>query len=347
MSHDPAAQSLPSNRRFVLARRPQGAPVADDFRLEQQPLPALQQGQLLLQTLYLSLDPYMRGRMSDAPSYAEPAALDEVMLGGTVSRVIDSRHPDYRSGDLVSGFSGWQEYQVSDGTALTPLDARITQPSHALGLLGMPGLTAYVGLLDIGQPRAGETLVVAAASGAVGSVVGQIAKLKGLRTVGIAGGAQKCEYVVRELGFDACVDHRAADLPARLRAACPKGIDIYFENVGGAVWDAVMPLLNDFARVPLCGLISRYNATDLPPGPDRSGLLMATLLMRQVKVQGYIVTQHYHRHPAFLDDMTQWLADGQLRYREDIVEGLENAPQALIGLLEGRNFGKLLVKVSD
>lgn len=338
---------MPANRRFVLARRPHGAPVAEDFRLEQQQLPPLQDGQLLLQTLYLSLDPYTRGRMSDAPSYAEPAALDEVMLGGTMSRVIASRHADYAVGQLVSGFSGWQEYQVSDGTALTPLDARIQQPSHALGLLGMPGLTAYVGLLDIGQPRAGETLVVAAASGAVGSVVGQIARIKGLRTVGIAGGPEKCDYVVRELGFDACLDHRAPGLGARLRDACPAGIDIYFENVGGTVWDAVLPLLNDFARVPLCGLISRYNATDLPPGPDRSGLLMATLLMRQIKVQGYIVTQHYHRRAAFLDDMAQWLAADQLHYREDVVTGLDNAPQALIGLLEGRNFGKLLVKVSD
>jgi NADPH-dependent curcumin reductase CurA len=331
----------------VLARRPHGAPVAQDLRLETQALAPLSEGQVLLKTLYLSLDPYMRGRMSDAPSYAEPAALDAVMLGGTVSRVLASRHPDYSVGDLVSGFSGWQEYQISDGTALTVLDARIQHPSHALGLLGMPGLTAYVGLLDIGQPRAGETLVVAAASGAVGSVVGQIARLKGLRTVGIAGGPEKCDYVVRELGFDACLDHRQPDLPARQRAACPQGIDIYFENVGGAVWDAVLPLLNDFSRVPLCGLISRYNATELPHGPDRSGALMATLLMRQIKVQGYIVTQHYHRRPAFLDDMTRWLAAGQLRYREDIIEGLENAPQAFIGLLGGRNFGKLLVKVGE
>jgi NADPH-dependent curcumin reductase CurA len=335
------------NRRIVLAKRPQGEPSPADFRLEAAPIPELKDGEILLQTLYLSLDPYMRGRMSDGPSYAPPAQLNEVMVGGTVSRIAASRNPKFKEGELVSSYSGWQEYQVSNGAGITKLDPRLPKPSYALGVLGMPGLTAYVGLLDIGEPKPGETLVVAAATGAVGSVVGQIAKIKGLRAVGIAGGKEKCDYAVKELGFDACIDHRDANMPKLLKDACPKGIDVYFENVGGAVWDAVLPLLNTHARVPLCGLIAQYNATSLPSGPDRSSQLMGAFLVKQVKVQGFIISNHFNRLPAFVADMSQWLQAGRIKYREDITQGLENAPQAFMGLFKGSNFGKLLVQVSD
>jgi NADPH-dependent curcumin reductase CurA len=335
------------NRRIVLASRPVGVPTPDDFRLEESALPAPAAGQLLLRTLYLSLDPYMRGRMSDAPSYAAPVALGEVMVGGTVSRVEASRHPDFEAGDLVLGYTGWQSHALSDGKGLTKLDPTMAQPSLALGVLGMPGFTAYMGLLDIGQPKAGETVVVGAASGAVGAVVGQIAKLKGCRVVGIAGGADKCRYVAGELGLDDCLDHRAADFAQRLAAACPNGIDVYFESVGGAVFDAVLPLLNTKARIPVCGLIAHYNDTSLPPGPDRLGLLTRTLLTKRIKMQGFIIFDDYaDRYGEFATQMGAWLKEGKIKYREDVVDGLENAPQGLIGLLEGQNFGKLVVRVA-
>ena len=336
------------NRRIVLASRPVGAPQPSDFRLEQSTLAAPAAGQLLLRTLYLSLDPYMRGRMSDAPSYAAPVALGEEMVGGTVSRVEASQHPDFKAGELVLGQSGWQSHALSDGKGLTKLDPAITQPSLALGVLGMPGFTATMGLLDIGQPKAGETVVVAAASGAVGAVVGQIAKLKGCRVVGIAGGADKCRYVTEELGFDDCIDHRHADFAQRLAASCPRGVDVYFESVGGAVFDAVLPLLNAKARIPVCGLIAHYNDTALPPGPDRLGLLTRTLLTKRIKMQGFIIFDDYaDRYGEFAAQMSAWLKDGKIKYREDLVDGLENAPQALIGLLEGKNFGKLVVRVAN
>jgi NADPH-dependent curcumin reductase CurA len=335
------------NRRIVLAKRPQGEPTPADFRLEEAPIPALKDGEILMQTVFLSLDPYMRGRMSEGPSYAAATGLNDVMVGGTVSRVVASRNAKFQEGDLVSSYSGWQEYQVSSGAGITKLDPRIPRPSYALGVLGMPGITAYVGTLDIGEPKTGETLVVAAATGAVGSVVGQIAKIKGLRTVGIAGGKEKCDYAVKELGFDACIDHRDANMPALLKEACPKGIDVYFENVGGAVWDAVVPLLNTHARIPLCGLIAQYNSTSLPAGPDRSSQLMGMFLVKQVKVQGFIISNYFHRMPAFIADMSQWMQAGRIKYREDITRGLENAPQAFMGLFKGSNFGKLLVQVAD
>jgi hypothetical protein len=247
----------------------------------------------------------------------------------------------------VLAYTGWQDYAVSDGTGLTKLDPKLAPPSYALGVLGMPGFTAYMGLLDIGAPKAGETVVVAAATGAVGSVVGQIAKLKGCRVVGIAGGAQKCKSAVDELGFDACIDHHSPDLPALLAAACPNGIDVYFENVGGKVFDAVLPLLNSAARVPVCGLIANYNANTLPDGPDRSPLLRRILLTKRIRMQGFIIFDDYgHRYPEFAKDMGQWLKQGKITFREDIVDGLENAPQAFIGLLEGKNFGKLIVRVA-
>jgi NADPH-dependent curcumin reductase len=331
----------------VLARRPRGVPVEADFRLETQPVPDLQDGQVLLQTRYLSLDPYMRGRMSDAPSYAPPVALGAVMVGQTVSRVLESRHPQLQRGQLVLAYGGWQEYAVCDGQQATALDPALMRPSLALGVLGMPALTAYVGLLDIGQPRPGETVVVAAATGAVGSVVGQIAKIKGCRVVGIAGGADKCAFARATLGFDMCLDHREPDLPQRLAAACPAGIDVYFENVGGAVLAAVVPLLNPHARVPVCGLIGWYNLESLPAGVDRTPQLMVTVLKRRVKIQGFIIFDHDGRRAAFQQDMGEWLRAGRIQYREQLVAGLERAPRAFIGLLQGENFGKLVVQVSS
>ncbi|TQI81121.1 hypothetical protein FHU10_3977 [Serratia fonticola] len=336
------------NRRFVLASRPHGEPKAENFRLETAPIPQPAAGQVLLRTIYLSLDPYMRGRMSDAPSYAPPVQIGQVMVGGTVSRVQASQHPDYKPGDWVLGYDGWQEYALSDGTGLRNLGAKLEHPSRLLGVLGMPGFTAYMGLLDIGQPQPGETVVVAAASGAVGSVVGQVAKLKGCRVVGVAGGAEKCRYVVEELGFDACIDHRSADFPAQLAAACPQGIDIYYENVGGAVFDAVIPLLNAKARIPVCGIIAQYNATDLPDGPDRLALLQSLILRKRIKMQGFIIFDDYASHfGEFLHQMGEWLSQGKIKFREDVVDGLENAPQAFFGLLQGKNFGKLVIRVAQ
>lgn len=336
------------NRRFLLASRPHGEPTAANFRLDSVPVSQPGAGQLLLRTVYLSLDPYMRGRMSDAPSYAPPVEIGQVMVGGTVSRVEASHHPDFSVGDWVLGYDGWQDYALSDGNGLRNLGPHLSHPSRLLGVLGMPGFTAYMGLLDIGQPQAGETLVVAAASGAVGSVVGQIGKLKGCRVVGVAGGAEKCRYVVEELGFDACIDHRAPDFADQLAAACPQGIDIYYENVGGAVFDAVLPLLNAKARIPVCGIIAHYNATGLPAGPDRLPLLEGLILRKRIRMQGFIIFDDYgSRFDEFLQQMSSWVEQGKIKFREDIVDGLEQAPQAFIGLLQGKNFGKLVIRVAE
>lgn len=333
------------SRRIVLARRPEGAPTPEDFRAEQTPMPVPGPGQVLLRTLYLSLDPYMRGRMSEGPSYVEPLAVGDTMCGGAVCRVESSNDASLSAGNLVLANTGWQDYAVAGANEVTKIDSALPNPSYALGVLGMPGLAAYVGLLDIGQPKSGETVVVAAATGAVGSVVGQIAKLKGCRVVGIAGGREKCDYAVQSFGFDACLDHHRDDLPQRLAQACPRGIDVYFENVGGAVLDAVLPLLNIGARVPLCGLIAYYNLQSLPTGVDRTPLLLRMLLVRRIKVQGFIVFDHYETRQAdFARDMANWMGEGRIRYREEVVEGLENAPRAFIGLLRGDNFGKLVVK---
>lgn len=340
-------QNTLQNRQVLLNSRPVGAPVSDNFHLVETAIPQPGPGQMLLRTLYLSLDPYMRGRMSDAPSYAAPVTIGEPMVGGTVSRVEESRHPDFQAGDLVVAYAGWQDYALSDGSGVIKLDPGMAEPSMALGVLGMPGFTAHMGLLDIGQPKSGETVVVAAASGAVGSVVGQIARLKGCRVVGIAGGSKKCRYVVETLGFDTCIDHHSANLPEALAAACPRGIDVYFESVGGAVFDAVLPLLNVKARIPLCGLIAHYNDTQLPAGPDRLGLLTRTVLTKRIKLQGFIIFDDYgDRYSEFYAQMRTWLDTGAIKYREDIIDGLENAPQAFIGLLQGANFGKLLIRVA-
>ena len=340
-----AADSV-TNRRIVLASRPTGKPSADNFRMETQSIPAIADDQLLLKTRYLSLDPYMRGRMNAGESYAARVELGDVMVGGTVSEVVQSRNKAFAAGDLVSSYAGWQEYAVSNGQGINKLDPRITQPSYALGILGMPGLTAYGGLLDIGEPKPGETVVLAASTGAVGSVVGQIAKLKGCRVVGIAGAAEKCKYAVEELGYDACVSHYDEDMAEQLAAQCPDGIDVYFENVGGSSWEAVMPLLNNHARVPVCGLIAHYNQTELPPGPDRMSMLQGLLLTKSIRMQGFIVSNYADLVPAFTKDMSSWLAEGKIKYREHMVDGLENAPDAFMGLFRGANFGKLVVKVS-
>ncbi|HAS8247714.1 TPA: NADP-dependent oxidoreductase [Vibrio vulnificus] len=338
----------PTNRQIVLASRPVGAPTAENFALKQSDIPTPAQGEMLLRSVYLSLDPYMRGRMSDAKSYAEPVGIDEVMVGGTVCQVEVSNHAEFEVGEWVLAYTGWQDYAISNGEGLIKLGKQPSHPSYALGVMGMPGFTAYMGLLDIGQPKEGNTLVVAAATGAVGSMVGQIGKLKGCRVIGIAGGEEKCQFAKETLGFDECIDHKATDFAEQLAKVCHNGIDIYFENVGGKVFDAVMPLLNTGARVPLCGLISQYNATSLPEGPDRMSMLMAQLLIKRIKMQGFIIFDDYgHRYGEFAADMSQWLAQGKIHYREHLVQGLENAPDAFIGLLEGKNFGKMVVQTNQ
>jgi NADPH-dependent curcumin reductase CurA len=339
------AMSDSQNRRIVLAARPTGEPKPSDFRLETAPIPEPGEGEVLLQTLWLSLDPYMRGRMSAARSYAKPLEIGDVMVGGTVSEVVASKRPGFAVGDIVQGYAGWQDYAVSDGAGLRKLDPSQAPVQTSLGVLGMPGMTAFTGLMNIGQPKPGETVVVAAATGPVGSMVGQIAKLKGCRAVGIAGGQEKCRHLIEDLGFDAAIDHREADMPARLAEACPKGIDVYFENVGGAVWSAVFPLLNDFARIPVCGLVAHYNDTAPPQGPDRLPELMSAILSRRLTLRGFIVGDFASQAQDFYREASQWMREGRIKYREDVVDGLENAPQALIGLLQGHNFGKLLVRV--
>lgn len=335
------------NRQWVLSARPKGEPDADTLRWAETPAPVPGEGQMLLRTRFLSLDPYMRGRMSDAPSYAAPVAIGAVMVGGTVSQVVESNLAGFAPGDWVLAYGGWQDYALSDGKGVVPLGAPPSNPSWALGVLGMPGFTAWAGLREIGQPQPGETIAVAAATGPVGATVGQIGKLMGCRVVGIAGGAEKCAYAVDVLGFDACVDHRGDDLPGALAAACPQGIDVYFENVGGAVLDAVLPLLNTRARIPLCGLVSQYNATALPPGPDRMNWLLGQLLSKRINVRGFIIFDDFgHLYPQFAREMGEWVRSGQVKYREEIIDGLEAAPAAFAGLLRGDNFGKRVIRVS-
>jgi len=336
----------PVVKQIVLAARPKGLPTAANFRLEEVPMPALPGGGLLLRVLYLSLDPYMRGRMDEAKSYAKPVNVGDVMEGESVCEVIASDRAGYAVGDIVLARTGWRTHAAWDGAALRKLDPKQAPISTGLGVLGMPGFTAYSGLYVIGKPKAGETVAVAAASGPVGSLVGQLAKMVGARAVGIAGGAEKCRYVTEELRFDACVDHRAPDFADKLAAACPKGVDVYFENVGGAVWQAVLPLLNTYARVPVCGLIAQYNATGPAPGPDLLPATMRAVLTKSLTLRGFINVEFAAEHyAAFLKTVAAGIADGRIRYREDITDGLENAPAAFIGMLEGRNFGKALVRV--
>jgi len=339
-------QSPTLNRRLVLAARPKGEPTADTLRLETTAVPTPAPGQMLLRTEYLSLDPYMRGRMSDAPSYAAPVAVGAVMEGGTVAQVVASHVDGFMAGDWVLSFNGWQDYALSDGKGVTQLGADLAHPSWALGIMGMPGFTAWAGLTQIGVPKSGETVCVAAATGPVGATVGQIAKLMGCHVVGIAGGPDKCRHAVEKLGFDACIDHKDAAFAHMLQTAAPKGIDVYFENVGGAVFDAVVPLLNTGARIPLCGLVSGYNATALPDGPDRMGWLMGQILRKRLTIRGFIIFQDFgHLYPQFARAMADWLAAGKMHYVEEMIEGLEAAPEAFIGLLRGENFGKRVIHV--
>ncbi|WP_374582336.1 NADP-dependent oxidoreductase [Pseudoduganella sp.] len=342
-------QSATLNRRIVLAARPQGAPTPGDFRLEQTPVPEPAAGQVLLRTLYLSLDPYMRELMNETgPAYAPRVELGAPMVGGTVNRVVASRHPGFQPGEIVLGNAGWQDYALSDGSDLRPL-GDMPQPSLALGGLGMPAFTAYVGLLDIGQPKPGDTVVVAAATGAVGAIVGQLARLKGARVIGIAGGADKVRFAREQLGFDVALDRHDPQLAQQLAQAAPQGIDVYFENVGGAVFDAVLPLLNVGARVPVIGVIAHYNQQGAAqaPGQDRLPKVMSTILQKRIRMQGLVILDHYAtRHEDFLREMTAWVREGKIRVVEDVLDGLPQAPQGLIGLLQGSNFGKLVVRVA-
>jgi NADPH-dependent curcumin reductase CurA len=337
-----------SNRRIIFARWPAGYPVPEDFKTLVEPLPRPGPGQVLLKTLDLSLDPYMRGRMIDAPSYVPPMAIGDTMCGQVVAKVVESRDAAVAAGDLVLATTGWQEYAVATPGELTKLDPAMPHRSYALGVLGMPGLTAYAALLDIGKPQPGETVVVTAATGAVGSVVGQIAKIKGCRAVGIAGGAEKCRYAVEALGYDACVDHQSPNFPALLAAACPQGIDVYFESVAGACLEAALPLLNLHARVPLIGFSAYYNLSSLPVGVNQVPALLRQILVNRISLTGFLFLDHTAaRQAEFLRDMRVWLGSGKVRYREDILNGLDRAPQGLIGMLRGDNFGKLIVKVAD
>lgn len=337
------------NHQMVLAARPQADLRPSDLRLEESEMPVPQDREVLLETTFLSIDPYMRFWMRLEKSYYDPIKVGQVMVGGTVSRVRQSRHPDWREGEWVLGWSGWQRFAVSDGSGLRRIDPAIAPPSTALGVLGMTGFTAYAGLRNIGQPKPGETVVVAAASGAVGSVVGQIARLRGARAVGITTGAEKLVYVKDELNFDAVVDYKAPDFAEKLAKACPDGIDVYFESVGGPVWDAVLPLLNTYARVPVCGLISQYETepTDAN-GIDRLPNTMAQIMGKSVTLRGFIQTEYAEAQmDDFLREAGQWVAEGELRHREHVYQGLENAPIALIEQLKGRNFGKVLVQLGS
>jgi NADPH-dependent curcumin reductase CurA len=338
--------SDPVVRQIVLASRPNGPPTAENFRLEEVPMPKLPPGGLLLRVLYLSLDPYMRGRMDDAKSYARSVGVGEVMTGESVCEVLASDRSGYSAGDIVLAHTGWRTHAAWDGPATRKLDPKLAAITTGLGVLGMPGFTAYAGLNLIGKPKPGDTVVVAAASGPVGALVGQLARITGARAIGIAGGPKKCAYVVNDLRFDACIDHRAADFAAELAIACPKGIDVYFENVGGAVWQAVLPLLNTFARVPVCGLIAQYSSPGQAAGPNLLPATMRAVLTKSLTLRGFInyefAAEHY---PDFLRIVSAGIADGRIRYREDVTEGLDNAPAAFMGLLEGRNFGKALVRM--
>lgn len=342
-------------RRVVLAKRPDGHPTLEDFRLEQAPMPEPGAGEMLIRVIWLSLDPYMRGRMDDAKSYAAPVPIGGAMEGGTVAQVVSSDNPKFAPGDHVLTHSGWCSHAVSDGKGVRKLDASAAPLSTALGVLGMPGLTAYVGLNEHGRPKAGETLVVGAATGAVGSVVGQLARIHGLRVVGIAGGASKCAYAVEELGFDACLDHRAAPdakaLREQLAEACPDGIDIYYENVGGKTLEAVIPLMNPFGRIPVCGMISWYDLGGLglgeTPGPNILPRVWRTILVNRLAVRGFIVTDHADRFRDFITEVGQYIRDGRVKYRESVTDGLSSAPDAFLAMLKGGNFGKTLVKVAQ
>ncbi len=347
MSFD-KSQNQHQNRQIKLASRPNGEPKANNFEMASADLPTPKNNEMLLRTVYLSLDPYMRGRMSDAKSYADPLKVGDVIMGATVAQVVESNIDKFAKGDLVVSNSGWQDYSVSTGEGVLKLDKNMANPSYGLGVLGMPGFTGYMGLTDIGKPQKGETLVVAAATGPVGATVGQVGKHYGVRSVGIAGGKEKCNFAVNELGFDICIDHHADDFADQLKAACPDGIDIYYENVGGKVFDAVMPLLNAHARIPVCGLVSQYNLTELLDGKDRISILMGLILRQRLTVKGFIIFEEYGDHfPKFLKTMGEMVASGEVKTKEHMVDGLDKAPDAFVGMLNGDNFGKTVIKVAD
>lgn len=337
------------NRRVVLNARPVGAAQETDFRLETAPVAQPGPGQMLVRNDYLSLDPYMRGMMSERDSYTQPIGLGETMAGLTVGQVIASQAEGFAEGDWVVTAGGWQDYALVDNTAIWKLDPDMPKKSLAIGVLGMPGLTAWAGLMQIGKPKAGETLVVAAATGPVGSVVGQLAKKRGLRVVGVAGGPEKCRIAVEELGFDLCLDHRAADFEAQLKAAVPDGIDIYFENVGGRVFRAVVPLLNQRARIPLCGNIVTYDNPDQPNAslPDYTDVVMAKFQQFRVLAQGFLVGDYFDLWDEFQREVGPLVASGEIRHLEDMGEGLEQAPKALMDVISGRNMGKKVIRLRD
>ncbi|CAG2145304.1 Putative NADP-dependent oxidoreductase YfmJ [Cupriavidus yeoncheonensis] len=330
-------------KRIVLASRPEGAVTSANFRLEEVPVPQIADGQVLVRNHYLSLDPYMRGRMNESKSYAVPQPLNEVMIGGTVGEVVASKNARFKVGDKVIGMFGWQEMAVSDGTGMQPVDTTHLPLSAYLGSVGMPGVTAWYGLNKIIQPKAGQTVVVSAASGAVGSVVGQLAKLAGCRAVGFAGGQDKCDYVVNELGFDACIDYKAAkdskELYTMLKAATPDGIDGYFENVGGDILDAVLTRMNAFGRIAMCGMIAGYDGQPLPLKNPQ------LILVSRLTIEGFIVSEHMDVWPQALKELGTAVAQGKIKFRESVAQGLESAPEAFMGLLKGKNFGKQLVKL--
>ncbi|MBK7655219.1 MAG: NADP-dependent oxidoreductase [Betaproteobacteria bacterium] len=337
---------MPINQQILLDNRPTGEAQASNFKLVQSETPALSDGQVLVRHHFMSLDPYMRGRMNDAKSYAQPQPLGAVMQGGTAGEVIESRHPKFSVGDKVVGFGGWQQYSVVDATqpgSLKKVDTTHVPLSHYLGAVGMPGVTAWYGLVKIIAPKAGETLVITAASGAVGSAFGALAKARGCRVVGIAGGADKCKYVTEELGFDACIDYRqhpdAKSMSLALKEACPKGIDGYFENVGGYIFDAVLSRTNAFARIAMCGMIAGYDGQPLPLANP------SLILINRLKVEGFIVSEHMEVWPEALAELGALVGSGKLRPRESVAQGIEAAPEAFLGLLKGRNFGKQLVKL--
>jgi len=332
------------NKQITLAARPVGFPEESDFKLVESPAPTPGPGEMLIRSLYLSVDPYMRGRMSKAKSYAPPVEIGAVMVGGVVGEVIESNHPQFGVGEIVEGMFGWQQYAVSDGVGVRKVDPTLAPISTALGILGMPGMTAYFGLLDIGKPQPGETVVVSGAAGAVGSLVGQIVKIRGCHVVGIAGTDEKVRYVIEELGFDSAFNHKStANYLRKLKELCPNGIDVYFDNVGGVITDAVFGLINVRARVVICGQISQYNLQSPEMGPR----LLRALIVKQARVEGFLVFQFADQFQEGLRQMAQWLKEGKLKYRENIIEGIENAPRAFIGMLKGENIGKQLVKVAE
>lgn len=334
------------NRSVVLASRPHGEPVPENFRIVETAIPVVRAKQVLLQTIWLSLDPYMRGQMDAREGSVSGVELGQPMKADTVCRVVQSNVSGFAIGDIVAAYTNWQDFSVSDGTGLRKIDSTVAPISASLGVLGMPGLTAYVGLIKLGLPKPGETLVVAAASGPVGSLVGQLGKRVGCRVVGIAGSEEKCRYIQEELGFDAAINHHAPQLSQMLSEQCPNGIDIYFENVGGQVWEAVFPHLNMYARIPVCGLVSHYNDVELPPGPNRVPELMETVLMKRLSLRGFIIDDYSSHAEENLAQLTSWFSNGSIKFKEDVTDGLEHAPAKFIGMLKGHNFGKTLIRVS-